>query len=137
MGNTTLKKMLAIIINLSIVIMEIIAFAICYQKDGLSCFQYYTQDSNLFLMVTSFIFLIYEIINLKTKEGIPHWISILKYSATTCVTTTFLVVVTVLAPIMGGYKAMMLDGTMLYHHLICPILAFVSFIFFFTLLNNV
>ena len=99
MGNTTLKKMLAIIINLSIVIMEIIAFAICYQKDGLSCFQYYTQDSNLFLMVTSFIFLIYETINLKTKEEIPHWVSILKYSATTCVTTTFLVVVTVLAPI--------------------------------------
>ena len=129
MGNTTLKKMLAIIINLSIVIMEIIAFAICYQKDGLSCFQYYTQDSNLFLMVTSFIFLIYETINLKNKEEIPHWVSILKYSATTCVTTTFLVVVTVLAPIMGGYKAMMLDGTMLYHHLICPILAFVSFIF--------
>ena len=76
MGNTTLKKMLAIIINLSIVIMEIFAFVICYQKDGLSCFQYYTQDSNLFLMVTSFIFLIYETINLKNKEEIPHWVSI-------------------------------------------------------------
>lgn len=129
MESTTLKKILAIITNLIIVIIELIAFIICYQKDGISCFQYYTQDSNLFLMVVSLIYLIYEIISIDTKEDIPHWISILKYSATTCVTTTFLVVVTVLAPVMGGYKAMMIDGTMLYHHLICPLLAFISFIF--------
>lgn len=129
MESTTLKKILAIITNLIIVIIELIAFIICYQKDGISCFQYYTQDSNLFLMVVSLIYLIYEIISTDTKEDIPHWISILKYSATTCVTTTFLVVATVLAPVMGGYKAMMIDGTMLYHHLICPVLAFISFIF--------
>lgn len=123
------KKILALLINLAIVIMELFAFIVCYKSDGIGCFKYYTQDSNLFLMFASLIYAIYLFINIKTNKDIPRLVSILKYSATTCVTITFLVVITVLAPVMGGYKAMLIDGTMKYHHLICPILAFISFIF--------
>lgn len=117
----------AFVVNILIIIMELFAFLVCYKESGFACFEYYTQDSNLFLMFTS---LLYVISLLISDKKIPHFISLLKYAATTSVVITFLTVVTILAPVMGGYKAMLLDGTMLIHHLICPIFAFVTFVFF-------
>lgn len=117
----------AFIINILIIIMELFAFLVCYKESGFACFKYYTQDSNLFLMFTS---LLYVISLLICDKKIPHFVSLLKYAATTSVLITFLTVVTILAPVMGGYKAMLLDGTMLIHHLICPIFGFVTFVFF-------
>lgn len=128
MRNNKLKKFLAVIINISIIMMELYAFIVCLKNDGISCFKYYTQDSNLFLMFASIIYTIYAITDKDDKQS-PHWITLLKYSATVCVSTTFLVVITILAPIMGGYKVMVIDGTMKFHHLICPILALITFIF--------
>lgn len=121
------KLYCAFIINILIIIMELFAFLVCYKESGFACFKYYTQDSNLFLMFTS---LLYVISLLICDKKIPHFVSLLKYAATTSVVITFLTVVTILAPVMGGYKAMLLDGTMLIHHLICPIFAFVTFVFF-------
>ena len=115
------------IINILIIIMELFAFLVCYKESGFACFEYYTQDSNLFLMFTS---LLYVISLLICDKKIPHFVSLLKYAATTSVVITFFTVVTILAPVMGGYKAMLLDGTMLIHHLICPIFGFVTFVFF-------
>ena len=115
------------IINILIIIMELFAFLVCYKESGFACFEYYTQDSNLFLMFTSLLYIISLLI---CDKKIPHFVSLLKYAATTSVVITFLTVVTILAPVMGGYKAMLLDGTMLIHHLICPIFAFVTFVFF-------
>ena len=117
----------AFIINILIIIMELFAFLVCYKESGFACFKYYTQDSNLFLMFTSLLYIISLLI---CDKEIPHFVSLLKYAATTSVVITFLTVVTILAPVMGGYKAMLLDGTMLIHHLICPIFAFVTFVFF-------
>lgn len=121
------KLYCAFIINILIIIMELFAFLVCYKESGFACFKYYTQDSNLFLMFTS---LFYVISLLICDKKIPHFVSLLKYAATTSVVITFLTVVTILAPVMGGYKAMLLDGTMLIHHLICPIFGFVTFVFF-------
>ena len=121
------KLYCAFIINILIIIMELFAFLVCYKESGFACFEYYTQDSNLFLMFTS---LLYVISLLICDKKIPHFVSLLKYAATTSVVITFLTVVTILAPVMGGYKAMLLDGTMLIHHLICPIFGFVTFVFF-------
>lgn len=115
------------IINILIIIMELFAFLVCYKESGFACFEYYTQDSNLFLMFTS---LLYVISLLICDKKIPHFVSLLKYAATTSVVITFLTVVTILAPVMGGYKVMLLDGTMLIHHLICPIFSFITFVFF-------
>ena len=121
------KLYCAFIINILIIIMELFAFLVCYKESGFACFKYYTQDSNLFLMFTS---LLYVISLLICDKKISHFVSLLKYAATTSVVITFLTVVTILAPVMGGYKAMLLDGTMLIHHLICPIFGFVTFVFF-------
>lgn len=117
----------AFVVNILIIIMELFAFLVCYKESGFACFEYYTQDSNLFLMFTSLLYVISLLIN---DKKISHFVSLLKYASTTSVVITFLTVVTILAPVMGGYRAMLLDGTMLIHHLICPIFAFVTFVFF-------
>ena len=127
MKNENSRLYYSFIINVLIIIMELFAFLVCYKESGFACFEYYTQDSNLFLMLTS---LLYVISLLICDKKIPHFVSLLKYAATTSVVITFLTVVTILAPVMGGYKAMLLDGTMLIHHLICPIFSFITFVFF-------
>lgn len=127
MKNENSRLYYSFIINVLIIIMELFAFLVCYKESGFACFEYYTQDSNLFLMFTS---LLYVISLLICDKKIPHFVSLLKYAATTSVVITFLTVVTILAPVMGGYKAMLLDGTMLIHHLICPIFSFITFVFF-------
>ena len=45
-------------------------------------------------------------------------------------TMTFLVTVFVLVPMGGGFKKLMLQGNGLYHHSICPVLCFISYVFF-------
>lgn len=127
MRDNHVKKNISLIINIIIIMLEVYSFIECLKISGLECFEYYTQDSNLFLMISSLIYVFYS---LKNKDGkVPHYVSVLKYSSTTAVSVTFLVVLTFLAPVMGGYKMMLLDGTMKFHHLICPLLAFISFIF--------
>lgn len=120
------KKILSIIFNIIIVVLELYAFVECLKISGIECFEYYTQDSNLLLMISSILYLFYIL----RGKRLPHSVTILKYSATTAVMVTFIVVLTILAPTMGGYKVMMLDGTMKFHHLICPILAIITFLFF-------
>lgn len=127
MKNENSRLYYSFIINILIIIMELFAFLVCYKESGFACFEYYTQDSNLFLMFTSLLYIISLLI---CDKKIPHFVSLLKYAATTSVVITFLTVVTILAPVMGGYKVMLLDGTMLIHHLICPIFGFVTFVFF-------
>lgn len=126
------KKILSIIINLSIVIMEIIAMVLSFRKNNISMITFYTEDSNLFTMVVCAIMAIATIISMKKQIDIPKWVQTLKYMATCCLTLTIIVVVVVLAPMIGenGYKFMLLKGSMLYHHLICPILAIISFAIF-------
>jgi hypothetical protein len=95
-------------------------------------FMFYTEDSNLFAMFVCAAMAVSTIISLKKHKDIPKYIQILKYMATCCLAVTFIVVIFILAPMIGenGFKIMLLGNSMLYHHLICPILAIISFVFF-------
>lgn len=106
--------------------------------------EYYTQLSNYFALISATIYTIYLYKNIKAKTiennnnkeikdtTIPKWVSILKYSSTLSLLVTFLVVVFILTPMFGlkSFSWMLLQGTNLYFHTICPILTFISFIFF-------
>ena len=73
-----------------------------------------------------------QIINyiLRNKE-LPKWASILKYTSTLALTITFLIVLFVLIPMDNyNFKFYLFSGSMPYFHLICPILAMCSFMFF-------
>ena len=132
---TTIKKfqIISLILNLSIFIMEIIGLSLSISNHGLALFQFYTEDSNIFAMLVSGIYSIFIIINLKNNtNAFPTWVRLIKYMSVCCLTVTFIVVIFVLAPMAGdnGYKFMLFSSSMLYHHFLCPIVAFLSFVGF-------
>ena len=122
-----MKRKISLIMNILIVILELIGFVLLFKNQGGIAFQYYTEDSNILLFITSLIFTIY----LFTNKKIPRWLSMLKYISTIGVTLTFLVVIFILAPMMNfNYSKMLLDGALLYQHLLCPVLSIITFLFF-------
>jgi hypothetical protein len=128
------QRIISLILNILIVILEIIAFNLSLGRNGWSMFLFYTEDSNYFAAIACFLMAIYQYKSLKVKHGvIPNGVKILKYMAVCLLSVTFMVVIFILSPMYGGikgYQMMLFNGSMLYQHLICPILAFISFIYF-------
>lgn len=103
------------------------------QSNGPLFFETYTEDSNLLNLVVCIIYaacLLRSIVHKGEFQPVPQWAVVLKYVSTACLMVTFVIVVCVLAPMEGpnGYAAMLLSGSMLYFHLLCPVVAFVSFV---------
>ena len=121
------KQKYSILLNIFIIIFEIIGITIYVMDNNYFDFTYYTHDSNVLALISSSIYLVYI---LKRKE-IPKWLSLLKYATILSLTITFLMVIFVLLPIYNfDYNFIFFKGSMLYFHIICPILTIVSFIFF-------
>ena len=93
---------------------------------------FYTVDSNILAQLACALHAAFLIRRLKTGRNVPGRVTVFKYAASCCLALTFTVVVLVLAPCYGaaGYKAMLLSGSMLFHHLLCPAAALLSFILF-------
>lgn len=130
---TEKKQSFALGLNILIILLEIIGIIVAFFESGLGIFQYYTQDSNIFTCIGSIIFVYYLIIYRRDHTNeVPEWTHILRYVSTCCVTVTFLVVLFVLAPAKGenGYIIMFLKESGLFHHFLCPVLSFISFLFF-------
>ena len=126
------NKRYSLILNILIIIFEIIGFLFTYVNNHSILIQFYTEDSNILALVTSCLFVYFLLSNKK----LPKWLNTLKYISTTCVTITFLVVIFILAPMYNfNYLSLLFDGTMLYHHTICPLLCIITFLFF-DKLNN-
>ena len=121
------KRKISIIFNILIIIFEIIGLIITYKNNNRIGIEYYTEDSNIIALITTTIFLIYLLIN---KE-IPKYLKQLKYISTICLTVTLLVVLFILAPMYNyNYYFLLFRNELLYHHLICPILCIITFIYF-------
>ena len=107
--------------------LELVGFVIAIGRNGLGILGYYTQESNLFLLIATGIYLYY----LLAKKEVPSWAARLKYIATCLVAVTFIVVVLVLAPMcLPNVKYavyVIVGGANFFHHLTCPVLAIVSF----------
>ncbi len=117
------KRNVSIALSFIIIILEIIALIVCYNSFGINL-AYYTIDSNIFLLISTILYLI-------TINNVPKIVQLLKYSSTLSVFITFLVVVFVLYPMYDfNFQFMFLDGPNLYMHVLCPLLAVISFIFF-------
>lgn len=133
------KKSISIILNLLIVILEIIALFMTINYHHRYPIEYYTEDSNLLLLISSFLFLISSLLNKK----IPTYLKMLKYLSTIGVTLTFLVVIFVLAPMYNfDYYSLLIKDSLIFVHLMCPLLGMITFIHFdqlgsFTLKDNV
>lgn len=122
------KRSKAIICNLLIVILEIIGLIVTLINSRRLTVEYYTLDSNILALVSSLILLIYLI----TNKKIPKWLKIFKYATTTCLAITFFVVLLILAPMYNfNYGYLFLHDSLLYQHLLCPILSIVTFLLFY------
>lgn len=124
-----MKNKLLILINILIVVFEVIALFYSLDEFSYKLFTYYTQYSNLLALLSSTLLLIYL-----TKKKMPKWLKFLRYLTTNFLTITFLVVSFILVPMLmfvHGFKSFLMFtyGSMLYHHLLCPILFFISFVF--------
>lgn len=120
------KKKLSIIFNSLIVILEIIGLIVVMKTNNRIAVEYYTEDSNILALFSSLLFIIFLI-----KGNVHKWLKIFKYTTTVCLAVTFLVVIFVLAPMYNfDYGYMLLKDGLLYQHLLCPVLCFITFFFF-------
>ena len=124
-----MKKKMSLLLNVLIIIFEVIALIMNLHNNGL-LIEYYTVDSNMLALVSSLIYFVYLILD----EKMPRWLEIFKYMTTICLSITFLVVIFILAPMYDfNYKYFLIDGAFVYQHLLCPIIAVITFLFFDTL----
>jgi len=132
------KTKIAFAINIAIILAEIFAAIIGaiekWDEYKFKFFAYYTQDSNIVLLIACLIMSIEQgrVLFGEKRVETPRYAQMLKYIATSMVTLTFLVVVFVLIPYAGINSAVekLFCGASLYHHFLCPVMAFVSFVFF-------
>lgn len=122
-------------LDLAVVAMEIAGAVLSARRNGTGMFRFYTEDSNLLALCACALCAFFTLRALRQGRPLPEWVRTVKYMAAACLTVTFLVVVCVLAPMMGaagyhGYQMMLLSNSMLFHHLLCPIVLFISFVFF-------
>lgn len=123
------KLLTAIILNFVIVVLEVAGVILSVQRHGINVFLYYTENSNYLALIVSSIFCVVSTICLVNKTKIPKWLINLKYFSTVCLAITLLVVIFILVPIrptMASY--LLIEGSSLIHHIICPLIAIVSFI---------
>lgn len=121
------KKDVSLILNILIIIFELIGFIVTIKVNSRISYEFFTEDSNILMLFSSLLFVIYLLLNKK----IPSWLKQFKYLSTVCLTLTFFVVLLILAPMYNfNYGYMLFHQSMLYQHLICPILSIVTFIFF-------
>lgn len=121
---------LALAANLLLLALESVGAALSWKQHGISMLQFYTEDSNLLMLVACLVSLFALLWALKRGERVPLWALVLKYVAVCCLGLTFLVVLFVLIPmnIAGGFWPMLFSGSMLYHHTLCPILGILAFL---------
>ncbi len=93
---------------------------------GVTCFRYFTVDSNVFLAITSAIslpFLGYCLF--KPDKKMPEWVSILFFLGNASTMVTFMTVLLFLGPTQGF--SLMYAGTSLYLHALAPIFGLLSY----------
>lgn len=122
-------RLLPVASNAAIILLELVGTAISFSNGGLRNLVYYTVLSNIMALISSIAFLISY---LRRGGKAAYVAQMMRYLATCCLSVTFLVVVFVLVPMAAPYgnvAGVLYKGPQIYHHILCPILSFVSFIF--------
>lgn len=120
-----------LICNLLLVGLEAVGLTMVFQSIGAEGLIYYTQLSNMLLMVAAMVNVVFAIRSLVRKKGdLPMWAWRLFHAATSVTSVTFLVVIFVLSWMYGDLLMVLTMGSMLYTHTLCPLLAIFTFLVF-------
>ena len=112
----------SLILNGLLVLINIVCTVVALKKlEPKILFRYFTVLSNLFCAAAAACVMIGW-----TQGALPLWIVLLKYVATVAVCVTLVTVFVFLAPVSGEWKKL-LSGADLFWHLLCPLIAAVSF----------
>ena len=114
------KPMIARILCLLLLLLELRGLSLSLPGRKWKSLVFYTQLSNL---ITAFSAL------LLVALGQPAWITALRYLSTCMLVMTFFVTTCVLVPMGGDPKKLLWSGSGLYHHVLCPVLCTLSYIF--------
>ena len=108
---------MAIAANTLIIILESIGLTLSARRRGWKLLQFYTQLSNIAALLSSVLFL------LAGEQA--AW---LRYAGNCMLCMTFFVTLCILVPMGAGFQKMMLTGSGLFHHTLCPILSVASYL---------
>ena len=109
---------------------EIYIFPTKPLEHGIKILKFFTVQSNILAGITAFIYVVFLLLENKTKKPIPLTVYILRYIATIDLIITFLVVALFLGFIAEeGYFSLYLNANFFFHFAI-PVINFTSFIGF-------
>ena len=112
--------MTARILCLIVLLLEIRGLYISISDRRWNILMFYTQLSNLAATVSALLLVIL---------GQPTWVTVLRYLSTCMLVMTLIVTTCVLIPMGGDPKKLLWSGNGLYHHVLCPIISTVSYVF--------
>ena len=126
----TCRRLLSIALNLFVLCAEPIALPLSWEMGQAQIFTYYTEDSNIFAAAVCTLVALWQLRCIFTEGELPVWLKKLKFMATSCLLLTFMTVVLVLAPMNGegGLYMLLCTSSMLYHHLLNPMAALLSYL---------
>ncbi len=124
------KDRCSVLCAVLIVALEVLGGWTAIPVYGKSFFLYYTHISNVILGIASLLWISFMIRRLRDGIVPPVWVRVLKYVATCMMVLTLVVVAAVLGPAREVYFSVFLDGSFLYFHTICPLLALISMLAF-------
>lgn len=122
-----MKTKLALIITTIIVLLETNAMFMIFPARGIDALQYYTQLSNIMLLIAAAILEFFLIRKTIKGSAIPRWCGLTLFSAVAATTVTIVVVLTILSWQVGDLGWLLFNGSMLYTHTLCPTLAIILF----------
>ena len=145
-----IKNIISLMINIAIVVITVLAISKFFvgtgdanmQISGWSSMRYFTNLSNCFAALASVLCIVFNIMNIRYDSNVfPKWVFLIKFMATVSVTVTFLTCVFFLGPTnifafapygVSPWRAyiFIFFGNALYLHLVTPLLAIISVLFF-------
>lgn len=121
----------AVVINIILVVLEVVDLIKSLPERGLMTFAFYTTLSNVMTFLSSLVLLIacaggwmFDASGHAARLPV-----LLRYLATCMMLMTFVTTAFVLVPLGGSAKKLLFTEGLL-HHLVCPVLCFVSYVFF-------
>ena len=132
------KEKAALFCNIVLILLTVIGSYMAYASFGAGMIRFYTVDSNLLCLISSVLYVVFLLMK-KSQQEIPFAVAVLRFVASICLVITFTVTVAYLAPVrimvpdgsfLENLFILLTQASMLYQHLLYPVISFISFCFF-------